>query len=124
MQFLAYRTWNKIFILGLTLMTVGASTAASAASSPEPLDQVPDTMGAALHAQMTWTPANIKLQSAIVAFRKRFTKSRIVTRPVKNLEMVRGTGFEPLIQLWNLKHLQARTHKETHKSLATRFWRD
>jgi hypothetical protein len=33
----------------------------------------------------------------------------------QTLEMVRGTGFELLIQPWNSSHLQARTHKETHK---------
>src|ERR1700722_6861784 len=41
----------------------------------------------------------------------------------QTLEMVRGTGFELLIQPWNVNHLQARTHKETHKILSTRFWR-
>jgi Phage integrase family len=40
----------------------------------------------------------------------------------QTLEMVRGTGFEPLIQPWNLNHLQAQTHKETHKHCLNLIW--
>ena len=69
MPFPVYRIW----ILGLTILAVELHGGALSASPPEPLDQMPDSMGAALHAQMIWAPADIKLQSANVAFRKRFT---------------------------------------------------
>jgi alpha-L-rhamnosidase len=73
MQFLAYRTWNKLFTLGLTMVAMVRLEAAYAASTPEPLDQLPDSIGQDLQQQMIWAPADVKLQSAYVAFRKRFT---------------------------------------------------
>jgi alpha-L-rhamnosidase len=51
------------------------ASADTAAPAPEPLAQVPDSTGQALQAQMIWAPADAPLQSAYVAFRKRFTLS-------------------------------------------------
>ena len=73
MSFIAYRTCTKLFILGLALVATGFLEAAPATPSLGPLDQAPDSIGENLREQMIWAPTDVKLQSANVAFRKRFT---------------------------------------------------
>jgi alpha-L-rhamnosidase len=68
--------FSKIVIALFVLPALSAT----AASDPQPLDQVPDSMGQTLHQEMIWAPSDAHLSSAYVAFRKKFSVSGAYTQ--------------------------------------------
>src|ERR1035437_6460250 len=80
---LKFNTW------ALAIFCVAQSTTCLHAQS-KPLNQLPDAVGQSLQQQMIWAAPDAKLQSAFIAFRKRFS---LADAPVKaNLHLFADVG--------------------------------
>ena len=69
----------KLLIGVMAALGMGQSASVLKAEA-QPLDQVPDKMGQTLQQEMIWAAPDAKLQSAFVAFRKRFSVVGIPAR--------------------------------------------
>jgi hypothetical protein len=71
---------RRLIHLSIIFALLSKLTASSLYGAVQPLDQLPDEIGQRLQQQMIWAPADAKVQSAFVAFRKQFSLSTAPTQ--------------------------------------------